>query len=44
MAAADPTNAQLKAMFRSIKFTTLDSYALVTGQGIDSIEEIKTLT
>ena len=44
MAAAEPTNDQLKSMFRSIKFSNYAATELVTGQGIDSIEEIKTLT
>ena len=43
MAAADPTNAQLKAMLRSIKFSTDAATYIVTGQGIDSIEEIEIL-
>ena len=44
MAAAEPTNAQLKAMLRRIKFSTDAATDLVTGQGINSIEYIKTLT
>ena len=44
MAADDATNARLKAMFRRIKFSTYASTELVTGQGIESIKEIKTLT
>ena len=44
MAAADPTYYQQKAMFRSIKFSTDTATELVTGQVIDSIEDINTLT
>ena len=44
MAAADPNNTQLKAMFRRIKFSTDSDKELVTGHCINSIEEIKTLT
>ena len=44
MAAAKPTNYQLKAIFRRFKFSTDDATELVTGQGINSIEEIKNLT
>ena len=44
MAAAEPTHAQLKAMFRRIKLSTDAATELVTGQGINSIEEIKTVT
>ena len=44
MAAAKTTNAQFKAMFRSIKFSAGAATELVAGQGIDSIEDIKTLT
>ena len=43
MASAEPANAQLKAMFRRIKFSTDASKELVTGQGTDSTEEIRTL-
>ena len=44
MAAAKPTNYQLKSMFQRFKLSTGDATELVTGQGIDSIEEIKTPT
>ena len=44
MATAEPTNAQLKAMFWRIKFSTDASTELLTGQGINFIENIKTLT
>ena len=44
MAAADPTNDQLKAMLRRIKFFTDADTELVIGQGIDSIKDIKNLT
>ena len=44
MAADKPTNSQLKAMFRRIKFSTDSATELVTGQGINFTEEIKTLT
>ena len=44
MASAEPTNDQFKSMFSRIKFSTNYDMELVTRQGIDSIEEIKTLT
>ena len=44
MAAAKPTNYQLKYMFRRINLSTDADTELVTGQGINSIQEIKTLT
>ena len=44
MAAAEPANAQLKAMFRRIKFSIGAYTDIVTGLGIDSVEEINTLT
>ena len=43
MAIDNPYNAQFKAMFWRIKFYTDAATELVNGQGIDSIEEIKTL-
>ena len=43
MATEDPNNSQLKAMFQRIKFFTDVATELVTVQGIDSIQEIKTL-
>ena len=42
--AADPTTAQLKSMFQRIQLSTDAAMELVIGQGIDSIEEIMTLT
>ena len=44
MDEAEPTNPELKAMFWRIKFYTDTATELVTGQGINSIEENKTLT
>ena len=44
MPATDPTNAQLKAIFWSIKFYTDAATEIFTGQGIDSIKKIKILT
>ena len=44
MAASEITNAQLKAMFRRIKFSTDAATKLVTGKGINYIEDIDTLT
>ena len=44
MASADTTNAQLKAISWRIKLSTDAATELVTGQVINSIEEIKTLT
>ena len=44
MATTDPTNVQLKAMFRIIKFSTNAAMELVTGQGINYTKEIKTIT
>ena len=43
MAIDNPYNAQFKAMLWRIKFYTDAATELVNGQGIDSIEEIKTL-
>ena len=44
IAEADPNNAQLKSMFRSIHFSTDAATELVTVKVINSVEEIKTLT
>ena len=44
MAAAEPNNAQLKAMLRRIKFSTDAATQIVTGQVINSIDMINTLT
>ena len=44
MAAAETTNAQFKSMFSRIEFSTDSAMELVTRQGINSIEDIKTLT
>ena len=44
MATAEPTNSQLKAMFRNINLSTDVAMELVTRQGINSIKDIKTLT
>ena len=43
MAAPEPTNDKLKYMFWRINFYYDADTELVTGKGIDSIEEIKTL-
>ena len=44
MAASKPTNDQLKTMLWRIKFSNEAAMEIVTGQGIDSIEEIKAIT
>ena len=44
MDTSNPTHSQLKAILRCIKFSTGAAMEIFTGQGIDSIKEIKTLT
>ena len=44
MAVDEPTNAQLKSMFRHVKVSTNAATQLITGTCIDSINEIQTLT
>ena len=44
MDATKPTNDQMKAMFRWIKFSTDAATELVTGKGIYSIKEMNNLT